>query len=296
MNPLLEYLPPVQQESFFAKAFDLPYFSTPWHYHSEFELVLVVKSKGKRFIGNTVSDFSDGDLSFLGPNLPHLYKNSEEYYSGKTGLRAKSIVIHFLEKSFGPGFLNLPQAKKLKDLFEKSQHGIDIQGTTKKIVIKKMRDLLASSGLRRLIFLLEILDILSESSELSLISPQVIKGNNALDSGRLDKVFHYVMENFQKEIKLEDMANLTCMTKTSFCRFFLERTKRTFADFLIDFRLNHASKLLLETPKTMVTISEECGYKNLSNFNRKFKERFQTSPKEYRKNYHKNLKDNAHTL
>lgn len=283
MNPVLEYLPPVQEESFFAKAFDLPYFGTPWHYHAEFELVLVVKSKGKRFIGNTISDFKDGDLSFIGSNLPHLYKNTEDYYLNKPEYRAKSIIIHFLENSLGQGFLNLPQSRKLRELFLQSQYGMDIYGAAKKIVIHKMKGLLESSGLKRLILLIEILDILAETKEYILISPYIIKGNNTLDASRLYKVFQYVMKNFQNEIRLEEVANLTCMTRTSFCRFFLERTKRTFSDFLIDFRLHHAGKLLTETSKTIVEISEECGYNNLSNFNRKFKNKYNISPTGYRK-------------
>lgn len=288
MNPVLEHLPPIQQESFFAKAFDLPYFGTPWHYHPEFELVLVMKSKGKRFIGNAISDFNELDLSFLGPNLPHLYKNTNDYYTNTPDFKAKSIIIHFSEKSFGAGFLDLPQTKKLRDLFGRSQYGIDILGKTKKIIIRKMKKLLVSSGLKRLILLIEILDIIAESNECSLICPNIIKGNNALDAGRLDQVFQYVMENFQNEISLEDVAKITFMTRTSFCRFFVERTKRTFSDFLIDFRLNHAGKLLIETNKTIIEISEKSGYTNLSNFNRKFKYKYGISPKEYRKNYLEN--------
>jgi AraC-like DNA-binding protein len=289
MNPVLEHLPPIQQESFFAQAFDLPYFGTPWHYHPEFELVLVVKSSGKRFVGNGVSDFKEGDLSFLGPNLPHLYKNPADYYVDQNDLRAKSIVIHFLQNSFGIGFLSLPQAKKLRDLFDKSQYGIDIHGETKKVVIRKMKQLLACSGLKRLILLIEILDFIADSSEISLICSSIIKGNNAVDSERLDKVFKFVSNNFQQEIRLEDVAALTCMTRTSFCRFFMERTKRTFSDFLIDFRLNHATKLLIECNKTIVDISGKCGYSNLSNFNRQFKDKYGASPKEYRINYLKHV-------
>lgn len=75
MNPTLEYLVPEEGESFFAKAFDLPYFNSPLHFHPEFELVLITNSKGKRYIGNKISDFQEGDLTFMGADLPHLFKN-----------------------------------------------------------------------------------------------------------------------------------------------------------------------------------------------------------------------------
>jgi AraC-like DNA-binding protein len=285
MNAVLEHLPPEGEESFFAKAFDLPYFGTPWHYHPEFELVYIKTSLGKRIIGTTVSEFKAGDLTFLGPNLPHIYKNPEEYYRNDPNFRANSIVIHFLEKSIGKDFLNLPQSKNLRRLFEQSVHGIDIYGDTKQMVIGKMKELLMLKGMCRLICLLDILNLLAETSEYRLISPHGIITHNALDADRMEKVFEFVFHNFHNEIKLKEVATIACMTRTSFCRYFKERTKRTFSDFLMDFRLKHAAKLLREGNLSVIQISEESGYSNLSNFNRKFKEKYGITPKEFRKNF-----------
>jgi AraC-like DNA-binding protein len=285
VKPLLEHLPTQGEESFFAKAFDLPYFATPWHYHPEFELVLVVKSQGKRFIGNYVSDFQDGDLTFLGPNLPHLYRNPPAYYEQNPALRAQSIVIHFREDSIGRDFLALPQAKKLHGLFERSHQGMDILGETKREVSRKMRELLGTQGMERLIRLLDILNVLADTTDYALISDPGIVGHNPVDTDRLDAVFGYILQNFNREIRLEEVADLVHMTRTSFCRFFKERTKRNFSGFLADVRLDHAAKLLAESNGSIVQISYACGYNNLSNFNRQFKEKHGVSPREYRHAY-----------
>ncbi|HEX8548409.1 MAG TPA: AraC family transcriptional regulator [Cytophagaceae bacterium] len=285
MKPVLEYLRPEAEESFFAKGFDLPYFGTPWHYHPEFELVMIVKSNGKRFIGNFVSDFQDGDITFLGPNLPHFYRNGPSYYKGDPAFRAHSIVIHFLEDSLGKDLLALPQVRKLRHLFERSQQGIDILGDTKKKVCEKMMKLLQLSGMKRLICLLEILELLADTTEYKLISGPGIVGNNALDTDRLNSIFQFVLENYTREITLEEVANKIHMTRTSFCRFFKERTKRTFSSLLMDVRLNQAAKLLMESKESIVQISYECGYSNLSNFNRQFKGKHNMSPREYRQTY-----------
>ncbi|WP_046243488.1 AraC family transcriptional regulator [Hymenobacter terrenus] len=285
MNPMLEHLLPEGDESFFAKAFDLPNFGTPWHYHPEYELVLVKQSHGKRFIGNTVSDFQDGDLSLLGSGLPHLYKNPIEYYTEDSPLRARSIIVHFNDVSLGPGLLQLPQFKKVRVLLKKSGHGLDFFGKTREVIIDKMHGLLAVSSLRRLILLLDILEILSETSEYQLISDALIVGNNKLGAERLDKVFSYIAENFRKEITIQEMADLVCMTRTSFCRFFLECTKRTFYSFLIEMRLNHASNVLISKDMTVMQAAYDSGYSNLSNFNRQFREKFNLNPREYRKIY-----------
>jgi len=290
MNPVLEYLPPEDQESFFAQAFDFPYFATPWHYHSELELVLVVASHGKRFIGNAVSDFHDGDLTFLGPNLPHLYKNPPEYYASDPAFRARSVVIHFSERSLGRDFLMLPQAKKFRELFERSRQGLDIIGDSRKAIIGKMYQLLEVKGMDRLICLLDILNQLADARDYILISDPGIIGHNPNDAERLDRVFQYSLQNFEREIRLEKVASLVYMTRTSFCRFFQERTKKTFFAFLTNLRLNQASRLLIETDKSIVDITYSCGYNNLSNFNRHFKAKFSVSPKTYRQTYSKFFK------
>jgi AraC-like DNA-binding protein len=289
MKPLLEHLPLEGEESFFAKAFDLPHFSTPWHYHPEFELVLIVKSQGKRFIGNYVSDFQDGDVTFLGPNLPHLYRNTPSYYEQDPLCRAQSIVIHFLEDSIGKDFLALPQAKKLHGLFERSHQGMDILAETKRVVGRKMRELIQTQGMERLIRLLDILNLLADTADYALISDPGIVGHNPVDMDRLDTVFGYILQNFDREIRLEEVANLVHMTRTSFCRFFRERTKRNFSGFLTEVRLDHAAKLLAESNSSIVQISYSCGYNNLSNFNRQFKEKHGLSPREYRHAYACNI-------
>jgi quercetin dioxygenase-like cupin family protein len=108
MKPALEHLPKEKDNSFVVKFFDYNYYPTPWHYHPEYEIVMVTESTGKRFIGDHISDFLPGNLAFLGPNIPHTYRNDEKYYEDRSALRAKSIVIHFTESSLGNDFLELP--------------------------------------------------------------------------------------------------------------------------------------------------------------------------------------------
>ncbi len=282
---MFEHLPVGKEESFFVAAFECPYFATPWHYHPEFELVQVVESVGKRFVGNTTSDFSHGDISFLGPNLPHLYKNPAAYYEKNEDLKARSIVIHFTRDSIGKDFLSLPQSKRVNQLLEMSARGLDLRGKTKKEINEKMHKIVEANGFQRLILLLEILDILSQSGDLDFISDEYFWRSNLQDADRLNKVFNYILQHFHEDIRLEDLASLVYMTRTSFCRFFLERTKRTFSDYLKEVRLNHSVKLLLEKNHTVAMAANKSGYNNLSNFNRMFKVKFGMSPQKFRQHY-----------
>ena len=109
MKPVLEHVPYEVKESFIVRQFSSAYYSTPWHFHPEYEIVLITESTGKRFIGDQIADFQSGDLALLGPYLPHLYRNGPAFYEEKNNLQASSIVVHFLENSLGTDFFYYPK-------------------------------------------------------------------------------------------------------------------------------------------------------------------------------------------
>lgn len=288
MKAALEHLPLEPEESFVVKHFEYQYFPTPWHFHPEYEIVLVTESNGKRFIGDSISDFEAGDLSILGPNLPHLYRNDACYYDHEIpeSKKAKSIVVHFLEKSLGSDFLTLPEAKNIKSLFQKSQFGLDIHGDTKTLCIKFLKEMLVLKGMARWLKLLEILQLLSESSELKPISQSYIIGKNEAESDRMNMIFEYVLRNFKNEIKISDVATYVNLSPNSFSRYFSQRTRKSFINFVNEVRLSHATKLLQENDKSVTEICFECGFNNLSNFNRQFKNKYNINPLGYIKQFH----------
>lgn len=286
MKPVLEHLPLEAEESFVCKYFDYDYYPTPWHFHPEYELVLVTESTGKRFIGDNMSNFKPGDLAFIGPNLPHLYRNNPEYYKAGSGLRARSIVVHFLESSFGGSFLSLPETKKIKTLFERSAGGLNISGKTNTLVSDKLFKLIELKGFSRWLCLLEILEIMaSDPDRHSFISASAMRGINEKESDRSNKVFEFVMNNFSKEIRVNEVAGIVNMAENSFSRYFSQRTRKTFSSFVTEVRLGHACKLLTATQKSITEICFECGFNNLSNFNRYFKQEYGLSPLNYRKRF-----------
>lgn len=285
MKPSLEYLPKDAGESFVVKFFDYRYYPTPWHYHHEYELVLVTESTGKRFIGDRITDFAPGNLAFIGSNLPHTYRNDKKYYNPKSKLHAKSIVVHFLESSLGEDFLQLPESKKLRALLAKSVRGLDITGKANTIISAKMHELLALKGLQRWIKLIEILSLLSETKEFAFISAAAVQGSNETEAGRLDKVFDFVLNNFQQPITVTKVAKMVNMADNSFSRYFSRRTRKTFSAFVNEIRLSHACKLLIENKYSVTDICYECGFNNLSNFNRQFRTMYKLNPVAYRKQY-----------
>ena len=170
MKPRHEKLTLEPKFSFVLQKDTYPYYPTPWHYHPEFELVLVIKSTGKRTVGDHEENFTDGDLVFLGPNMPHSFQNDPIYYQGDPSLTAEAIVIQFREDFLGRDFFNLPEMIPITQLFEKAKFGIKIMGDTRAQVSEMMHGMLSSSSTGRIIQMLSILEILSLSEEIQLLA------------------------------------------------------------------------------------------------------------------------------
>ena len=283
MKPALEHLPRDKDHSFVVKSFDYHYYPTPWHYHPEYEIVLVTESTGKRFIGDHISDFTPGNLAFIGSNIPHTYRNDERYYEEGSRLRARSIVIHFTEASFGRDFWELPEAGAVCKLLRRSLQGLDILGETNRRVSRKLQDILSLTGLRMWLCLVEILLDIAESKKLSPITKTTHIGYNEKESKRLCTVFDWITSNFDKEVRLSEAAQVAQMNENAFSRFFSQRTRKTFSEFVQELRLQKAAKLLVENDMSITEVCYDCGYNNVSNFNRQFLHHYRMNPLKYRK-------------
>jgi AraC-like DNA-binding protein len=287
MKPALEHLPLDTGESFAVRNFDYEYYPTPWHYHPEYELVLVIESTGQRFIGDNVREFGPGDLAFIGPNLPHLYRNDARYYAGRSELRARSIVVHFLGSAFGDSLFSLPESKIIRSLLDRSVRGLDFTGRTNASAAVLMKELVRLKGFDRVLCLLQVLHLLAmaDERECRAISGQMITGQNDTESERLHKVFEFVMNNFHREIRMAEAAALVCMAENSFSRYFSRRTRKPFSQFVTEYRLNHASRLLTEEQVSISDICFTCGFNSISNFNKQFRKVYHMNPLNYRKLY-----------
>ena len=291
MKPRHEKLILEKIYSFVVQKDVYPYYPTPWHYHPEYELVLVVKSNGQRTIGDCVERFTDGDLVFIGPNLPHAYQNDAVYYQKNSTLTAEAIVIHFKEDFLGKEFFNLPEMIFVKQLFDKSKLGLKILGDTRAKITDTMLEMQAANGQKRIILLLSILEMLSVSNEIQLLANSgFVEQSTVSTNDRLAKVHEYIMENFKKDISLVDAAKVANMSVPSFCRFFKAGTRKGFSNFLNEVRVSYARKLLLEDRYNIAQNCYESGFKNMSNFNRQFKKYTGESPSHYKQRVSQSIK------
>jgi AraC-like DNA-binding protein len=287
MKAYFHKVPINTQNSFSVRHERRANFGTIWHYHPELELHYVIRGEGVRLVGDNISNFSSNEIVLLGENLPHTWRCKEEYFQQNSELAVEAIVIQFLPDCLGRYLLGLPEAYLLPKLFEKAKNGLIISGETKEKLIPLMYAAVEATNLNRIIVLLSILKVLAETDESEAIATKyhAFAQSNESDTIRINKVCSYTLTNYKKEITLEEIASISNLSVTSFCRYFKFITNKTYYDFLIEIRISHACRLLIEDKLPTEVLCFECGFNNVSNFYRHFKKITKMTPLEYKRNY-----------
>ena len=286
MRPHFHKVPVKLETSYSIRNDVLPNFGTLWHYHPEIELHYMKKGEGVKFIGDNISNFSDGEMILLGENLPHTWRCKDEYFAPESQLKVEASIIHFLPNCLGNDFINLPEAYQIPKLYERAKRGLFIKGETKKKLIKLIDRATHAENLDRLTVLLLMLSTLADSDEYDMITTtNAFYESNNVDTDRINKIYTYTLSNYKKEISLTEISSLSNLSVTSFCRYFKLMTKKTYYDFLTEIRISHACRMLIENEMTVETICMECGFNNASNFYRHFKKFIGYTPVEYKKKY-----------
>ncbi len=284
MEPLYQHIYLPAQESYNLIYVNRPHFIVPWHFHPEIEIMLVLEGEGTRIVGDSIENYSCGDLVIVGSAVPHCWKSGYVHYQSPELLRARAHVILFREDSFGKNFFDYPEFQCIKDLIKKAEKGLKFTGKTKVSVSEKVCKAYYLHGLERFISFLNILKEMAESEEYETLLNQPNHSSNCgADMQRINLVLDYMLKNFMNQIRLEDVSSLACMSPTSFCRYFKARTNKTFGRFLNEIRIEHAKKLLIATEYNIDKICFESGFLNLPNFYEQFKKVTKYTPGGYKK-------------
>ena len=247
------------------------------------ELVIILNGDGKRYIGDSIENFSAGDVTLVGEKLPHVWRSNfkDNILSEE---KCSSIVIQFSKDFLGSNFLNLAEATNLKNLYKRAERGVSFENETRKTIIRKSNKLLKLKGMDRLLLFLDILNIASKSKDNKLLASSLFKETAFKGDLKINKVFEYVMDNFSNDINLDDVSKIASMNKTAFCRYFKNRTKKTFSSFLNEIRIGYACKLIREEKHNISEAAYLSGYNSPSHFNKQFRLIKKVSPSEFHKN------------
>jgi len=283
VRALVEKLLPPPASSFIHKTRREPAFGVYWHFHPEYQLTLVLRGRGKRFVGDDVSRFEPGDLVLTGPDLPHMWCSARR--RGPDRRPHEAVIIQFPEAVFGGRFLELPEMAAVKRLLERSRRGLEFGRPTRRKVAIRLVRMGRQRGAARLIGLLDLLRVLSQSPARTLASGTYRASVATADRDRIDRICRHVAENSGRALRLAEAASAAHMSIPAFTRFFRKCTGKSLVGYLAEIRIGAACRLLTETDFTVARICRDSGFNNLANFNRRFRRIKRMSPREYRRHY-----------
>lgn len=250
-----------------------------WHFHPEYEIVYAEAANGVRHVGDHISRYEGSDLVFIGPNIPHLNFD----YGVKTD--CEQVVIQMKEDFLGKDFLSIPELSAIRLLFEKARKGLCFHGLTKELVGRQLKQLPGLGHFDQLMQLLHICQLLATTEEVTVLNSRPVSDRYiGKEQGRMTSIQRYVEERYQQPIDVNDVSGLIHLSTAAFCRYFKKITRLTFTDFLNQYRINQAKKLLLHD-KNVTEACYESGFENLSHFNKTFKKLAGENPSQFRKRH-----------
>ncbi|QTE40025.1 AraC family transcriptional regulator [Mucilaginibacter gossypii] len=263
-----------------------------FHNHPELELIYIISGEGTFSIGNTSKRISGDTMIIIGCNVPHMFKfETNRYYdysmkSGKIPKPLQLLTLHFDPNKLGSTFMTLPENNLINNLLNGAKNGLLINENSKAVAVDFIHRIENSARYEQLPLLLQLLNKIAEGEQVSNLAGETEKKIfNRIDEVRLTKIYLYTMDNFYKDIKLKEIANIIHMVPKAFCHYFKLRTGQTYFDFLLTVRIENSCKLIRETNENINSISRDSGFNNLSNFNRYFKLATGSTPMEYRRKF-----------
>lgn len=262
-------------------------FTYPLHRHKEFELNFIEKGKGvRRIVGDSVEEIGDYELVLIGgADLEHVWEQ------GKCRSKdIREITIQFSGDIFGTELLSKNQFTSIRRMLRRAEHGLAFPLSSIMKVYSTLDDI-ANENERFVQFLkfLYVLYELSISDDARVLaSSSFAHTARSNESRRVEKVKQYINDHYAEPLKLADLADLVGMSPVSFSRFFRQRTGRTLSDYIVDIRLGFAARMLVDSSRNISEICYECGFNNLSNFNRTFKAKRNYTPRDFRAMFKKN--------
>jgi AraC-like DNA-binding protein len=283
MKELLEEIKLNPEESFFIGIFQDHIDKSYWHYHQEFELSFITEGAGKRIIGDSTEKFHPGDLIFIGPRIPHVWFPDTKHRRQHSGRTLESVYLLFNQDILPASLTSLPEFKNIRNAVKLSERGVQITGETLNDVSRIMLQLPYMNNMKRLMLFYEIMDIIGGSTSFTyLASEDYVKAKFATTNKRINNIHEFLMKNYQNDIDLKEVAEIAHMAPASVCRFFKNTTGLTIFEYLNKIKIDYSCQFLLNTDLNILDISYDCGFNNLSHFNKQFKRFTGNTPTQYR--------------
>jgi AraC-like DNA-binding protein len=252
-----------------------------WHSHEEYELHLIVATKGKAFVGDYIGDFGPGSLFLCGPNLPHNWVTDD--IGAPEVVDTRDMLFQFNQVSVDSLKEGFPEFRELDELLERSKGGIEFANFDLAFARKSLTDIRNAHGAMRVLKAMSFLLMIKDHPNQKRLSvANVSYPNFKTSTSSIAEVVDFITEHFAEDISLSKAADMAAMSQTAFARNFQKFTGSKFSEFVTRVRIGQACSMLQATDLRVATICHEVGYNNLANFNRHFLKIKQMTPSNYR--------------
>lgn len=273
-------IPVAQDQTIIIQEDREPYFYPHLHKHPEIQITWIVEGEGTLIAGNYLQQFGAGQVLLIGSNQPHLFRSNPEYFQPESNLQIHSLSVFFdLEGALKP-MLELPELGAVKKFLDRSDLGLKFSMPTAKPVAELIVQLQTTEGSKRLALFLDLLQCLADDPDSEVLASASTTSYSEAEGRRMATIYQFVLDHFDQDISLAEVAQLAHLTPQAFCRYFKHRTRKTFTQFLTEIRINEACKRLIQNPEAPVaSIALDCGFNNIHHFNRTFKQLMGQAPR-----------------
>lgn len=251
-----------------------------WHYHEEYELHLILQTRGKVFVGDYIGQFEPGHLVLTGPRLPHNWISTDV---GPEGVEKRDMVLQFAGEPLKRASELIGDLREVLPLLERARLGVEFFGVAD-IARERLLHIKSLHGVRRFSEFLHFLGDLAACNEYRLLSSmpmQSFDDDNSL--AQISTIVDYITANATASFSMSELSQRSGMSESQFSRYFRRATGNTFTDFVNRLRIARACQLLMETDRYISNVCYDCGFNNVANFNRRFLEIKGMTPKEFRR-------------
>ena len=283
MEPLHFQVPKLIEETIRVESWNMNYFFDPIHFHEEFQITLILEGTGSLFVADNAVPFKEEEIYLFGKNLPHVFKSDKTYHTNQSHGHSRAISVFFNQEVIKSSLNGIPEAYAIQRLLDFAIYGIKVSKENTPLIRRSLIALTRKKSFEKVMLFLRILQKISEDNNLKFISSTGIPIHTVVKNmPNITRVFDFIQKNYKEKITLEQIAALVNMSPTAFCRFFKYRTQKTFSRFLIEVRIGHACKLLIQDDFNTAECCYSCGFSNISNFHRQFKSVTGMTPSQYR--------------
>ena len=279
-TPSLGYEPPGSYGCVRCLEHGFPNPLVRWHYHEEYELHLILASRGKVFVGDYIGQFEPGHLVLTGPRLPHNWISTDV---PAEGLELRDAVMQFADAPLRQAAALIPELAEVLPLLERARHGIEFFGMSERARERYAR-IKNLHGLGRFTEFVDYLADLVRCNDYRLLSTvQLQSFDDDASLAKISGIVDYLSEHYCEAFSMAEICLRVGMTESSFSRYFRRATGNTFTDFVNRLRINKACQLLMETDRYITNVCYDVGFNNVANFNRRFLQVKGMTPKEFRR-------------